>query len=295
MFRIDRSLVKVSRHKPQIFDTEKTDSPPGDDAHEELPHDSDTESEHIGDETQDALPHEPSPVTDEVVEILAQEKLNEYMMIAELEMQEKAQALIDDARVQAAQIELAAREDAEEARKEGWQEGYTEGAAEGKLSFDDKLKECEETLEEKLKTDDRQLKSVLEELYAEQERISAETEAEIVRLSLEVVKKIIGPAEEELGTVFTSLVKNTLRQMSTEGKIIIRIGPKEYERFFSSGVANIELDNGIVVTATVMKDLNMDENELIIDSDEGTVNASIDLQLEYVKIAFERANQYEPD
>jgi flagellar assembly protein FliH len=287
LFRIDRSLVKVSRHKPQSFGIENIDALSGDD--------SETDSEYIGDELHDALPSDPLPTVDEVAEILAQEKLNEYMMIAELEMQEKAQALIDDARVQAAQIELAAREDAEEARKEGWQEGYTEGVAEGKRSFDDKLKECDETLEEKLHIDDKQLKSVLEELYVEQERISAETEAETVRLSLEIVKKIIGPAEEELGTVFTSLVKNTLRQMSTDGKIIIRIGPKEYERFFSSGVANIELDSGIVVTATVMKDLNMDENELIIDSDEGTVNASIDLQLEYVKIAFERANQYEPD
>ena len=279
MFRIDRSLVKVSRHKPQSFGTEDTETPPGDD--------SDFDSELMGGDTlQDP---------EEIAETLAQERLEEYIRTIEQEMQEKAQALIDDARVQVAQIELAAREDAEEARKEGWQEGYAAGVEEGKRSFDDKLRECDEALREKLEHDDRQLRVVLEEIYNEQERISAETEDETVRLSLEIVKKIIGPAEEELGTVFTSLVKNTLRQMSTDGKIIIRIAPKEYERFFSSGVANIELDNGIVVTATIMKDLNMGENELIIDSDEGTVNASIDLQLEYVKIAFERANQYEPD
>jgi flagellar biosynthesis/type III secretory pathway protein FliH len=92
-----------------------------------------------------------------------------------------------------------------------------------------------------------------------------------------------------------SLIKNTLRQITTEGKIVIRVGPEEYERFFSSGAATIDLDSGVTVSATVIKDLSMEEGDLIVDSDEGTINGGINSQLEYVKIAFERANEYEPD
>ena len=111
----------------------------------------------------------------------------------------------------------------------------------------------------------------------------------------EIVRKIINPPAEELDDVFISLIKNALRQMSTDGKIVIRVGAAEYERFFSSGAAEIELDSGITVKATVLRDVSLNDGDCIIDTDDVTINAGIDSQLQYVKIAFERANQYEPD
>ena len=281
MFRIDRSLVQVSGHKIKDFSADLENK----DAENEQGYSQD--SEYLLDESAFGLDLGPSE--------LAMEMFDEYVEKAEQEMQGKAKSLINDAKVEAAQILLNAREEVDEERKRGWQEGYSEGVEEGKRSYDDKVQSCEEALAEKVKADDEALKNVFDELYREQERIISESEEETVNLALEIVKKIIRPAEEELGTVFTSLVKNTLQQMSTDGKIVIRVGPTEYERFFSSGAAVIELDSGIKVSATVMKELTMNEGDLIIDSDEGTVNASIDSQLEYVKIAFERANQYEPD
>jgi len=83
--------------------------------------------------------------------------------------------------------------------------------------------------------------------------------------------------------------------MPTEGKIVLRVGSKEYERFFSSGAATLELDSGITVNASVIRDVSLNEGDLIIDTDDVTVNAGLDSQLQYVQIAFERANQYEPD
>ena len=115
------------------------------------------------------------------------------------------------------------------------------------------------------------------------------------------VTKIVGLAVEatgpssKIGDIFTPLIKNALRQMSTDGKIIIRVGPTEYERFFSSGAAVIELDSGVTVTATILRDLALEEGDCIIDTEDVTVNAGIASQLNFVKISFERANQYEPD
>jgi len=283
LFRIDRSLVNVSRHKVMNFDAKNKDKDKGKD--EESTGDPDFDPHLEPDPELDSVPaHPPAPDPTE----LAEEMLREYISAAEQELQEKAEAVLNNAKTEAAQILIETRDEIEEEKNRGFQEGYIEGVAEGKQSYEEKT-------QEKIAADDKVLKNVLDEIYNEQERIKTETESGTIELAIEIVKKIIAPAEDELGTVFTSLIKNALRQMSSDGKIVIRVGPDEFERFFSSGAATIELDSGVTVSATVMKDLTMNEGDLIIDSDEGTVNAGIDSQLEYVKIAFERANQYEPD
>ena len=89
--------------------------------------------------------------------------------------------------------------------------------------------------------------------------------------------------------MFTSLIKNALRQVSTDGKIVIRVGPVEYERFFSSGSAVIELGSGVAVTASVLRDVTLEEGDCIIDTDDMTVNAGLESQLKYVELAFKEA------
>ena len=221
-------------------------------------------------------------------ESYAEDAVNEYINAAKSETEAKIEAILEKAREQAAHIIFEAREDAEEEHKRAWQEGYQEGTDEGKRVYDEKTAA-------KIQEDDETLKRVLDEIYEERERIYAGMETEVTNLSLEIVRKIINPAEEALGDVFTSLIKNALRQMSTDGKIVLRVGPAEYERFFSSGAATIELDSGVTVRASVLRDVSLQEGDLIIDTDDVTINAGIDSQLQFVQLAFERANQYEPE
>ena len=257
MFRIDRRLVNLGSMKVNRFDAEEI---PEVDAEGEVP---------------DAAAS-------------AEAVVNEYLTTARNETEAKINEILENARNEAEKIIMDARDEAEEEKKRAWQEGFDEGSKEGKLSYDEKITE-------KIRKDDETLKRVLDEIYDERERTYKELEDETVGLAIEIVRKIINPAEEALGDIFTSLIKNALRQMSTDGKIVIRVGAAEYERFFSSGAAVIELDSGITVKASVIRDVSLNEGDLIIDTDDVTVNAGIESQLQYVKLAFERANQYEPD
>ena len=257
MFRIDRRYVKLAGTK---FNTLSTDENPEADAEGEFP---------------DAAAS-------------AEAMVNEYLSAAEAEAAAMAKEVLDNAHDEAAKIIVSARDDAEIECKRGWEEGFTKGSQEGKRAFEEKLAE-------KIRSDDDMLKRVLDEIHAERERSYNEMENEVTSLALEIVRKIINPAEDELSGVFTSLIKNALRQMSTDGKIVIRVSPAEYERFFSSGAAVIELDSGATVTASVLRDVSLDGGDCIIDMEDITVNAGINSQLQYVKLSFERANQYEPD
>ena len=208
----------------------------------------------------------------------------EAKKIAELKARLRAERIIEDARKEAAAIVLTSRECAEEERRRAWQEGYAEGAEEGR-------RVCTEKYEQKQKEDEETLKKVLEEVYEERKRTYEGLEDKIIALSLDIVKKIWDPAEEALGGVYESLIRNALKQIAPEGKIIIRVSSAEYERFFSSGTAFFELDKGVKVTAAVLRDASLEPGDCIIDTEDETVNAGLDTQLKFIKIAFNRADE----
>jgi len=259
LFRIDRRNVKISGTIYNKFDADEKEKPEVD-AEGEVP-DAATSAETL---------------------------VNEYLSAAEKEIQEQKEAILDKAREEASQIIWDARDEVEEERQKAWQEGFQDGSEKGKSEYDEKIAE-------KIRKDDESLKRVLDEMYDERERTYKELEEETINLSLEIVRKIINPAEEELNNVYTSLIKNALRQMSTDSKIVLRVGATEYERFFSSGAAEIELDSGVTVKASVLRDVSLDDGDLIIDTEDVTINAGMESQLQYVELAFERANQYEPE
>jgi len=216
------------------------------------------------------------PIDDAVVlskaEIAAQKIINNAEM--------KAGQMIMDARNEIAALLLSAKEQAEEDRRRAWQEGFAEGAEEGRRSFD-------EQLEEKTRLDDLSLRSVLDEINSELTRTYSELEKEVVSLALKIVRKMISPAEEQLGSLYEPLIKNALKKLNIDKKIIIRVSPVEYERFFPSGNAVFELDSGAKVTASVLRDVSLGDGDCIIDYEDGAVNAGFDSQLNYIRLAFD--------
>ena len=262
MFRIDRRFVKLTASKANKLGADKKSE--------------------VGAEGED------TEAATSVEDMNNSYSMADMMYQAQSQAEEQMQEIIDEANEKAALIIEAAQDEIEEERKKAYDEGFAEGDREGKLVYETKL-------EEQLKQNNESLKNVLDEIARERENTLIELEEEIVNLSIEIVKKIINPADDELNNVYTSLIKNALRQMPTDGKFIIRVAPSEYEKYFSSGSAAIELDSGIIVNASIMRDVSLEDGDCVIDTDDVTVNAGLESQLKYVKLAFERANQYEPD
>ncbi|MCL2078525.1 MAG: FliH/SctL family protein [Oscillospiraceae bacterium] len=217
----------------------------------------------------------------------AEDMVNMYRSAAERELGERADAIIAEARDKAEQILSEADMSAEEIRNKAYDDGFAEGDRKGRSEHDKKLRE-------QLAENEETLKNVLDEIACERQKVADELHEELASLAIEIVRKIINPAEEELGNVYTSLIKNAMRQMLTDSKMVIYVGAREYERYFSSGSAKITLDSGVTVTASVVKDAGLSDGDLLIDADDVTVNAGLNSQLKYVELAFQRANQYEP-
>jgi len=260
LFRIDRNLVNLGATRfVQMDDGE------------------DTEAGAVGESLSAAVSENYMAQAQTQAKAQAQELLGK----AEAEAKAKAEQLIQDALDEIAHMTITARDEAEESRRLAWQEGYSEGAEEGRRSYDDQLAE-------KIREDDDMLKRVLSEIYDERERTYSGLEDEVVGLALEIVRKVINPAEEAIGGVFESLIRNALKQIAPDGKVIIRVSPAEYERFFSAGAATIELESGATLKASVLRDASLGGGDCIIDTENETVNAGLNSQLKYIAIAFEK-------
>jgi len=210
---------------------------------------------------------------------LAQVQMHNMLAQAKAEAEQQAKQIVDNARDEAAVIMLNAQEQAEQECSRAFQEGYAEGVQEGKRLYDERLAV-------KINEDDEVLKRVLREIYDEMKRMYDGLEEESVGLAIEIVRKVIAPAEEAVGGVFESLIRNALRQITPDGKIIIRVSPTEYDRFFSSGSSTIALDNDVVVAASVIRDATLAGGDCIIDAENETINAGLSSQLKYIALAF---------
>ena len=252
MFRIERRLVNLGAARSVRVDSKKRAAT-----------DATDDTEVVAEDDFDAPFFDPA--------VNAQEILDDA--------KDRAAKIIEDAREEVAQIMLAAREEAEETQRQAWNEGYSKGAEEGKRSYD-------EQLSQKILENEESLKSVIKELHDERVHTFSKLEKDVAGLSLEVVKKIINPSEEALGGVFESLIRNALKQILPDGKIVLRVGMADYDRLFSSGNAVFELEGGVSVTASVIRDASLNEFDCVIDADNSTVNAGLDTQLKLIELAF---------
>ena len=206
-------------------------------------------------------------------DISAQELLSEARAAAE--------KILADAHEEAASIIISGKEQAEEDCRKAWEDGYADGAAEGKHSFDDELAR-------QIQDNEESLKRVIAEIHAERELTYSTLENDVVSLALAIVKKVINPADENIAGAFESLIKNALKQIAPDAKIMLRVSPADYDRYFSSGNTVLELEGGVKVTASVLKDTSLSDFDCIIDQDNATVNVGLDTQLQQIELAFSK-------
>lgn len=201
----------------------------------------------------------------------AEEDYERYLKISE--------ELVLKATQEAGKLMRQAEQDVLDIRAQGYKEGFEAGQAEAREQF----------LAQEQK-DASAIRELLQNMGNSWEALFADVEQDFIELCLETVKKIINLAMEKDDTIFESLIKNALRHMKREGKITIRIGSREYERFFAEGSAVFVLGDE-AVNAIMVNDPMLPDGGCIIESDAGTVNAGIDSQLKYLTLSFDKAGK----
>lgn len=177
-------------------------------------------------------------------------KASQYMVLCQ------AESLLDEARERAGMIVAQAEKQAEEIKEKGYQDGLAQG---------------------KLEMSEQMILNVANTVnYFES------IERRVVHIVMEAVNKVMGsiPSEE----LIVSVVKNALAAKRNQKQITVRVSPEELDTVRGK-LGEITAEFPSISFVEVESDARLSKGGCILESEIGTVDASIDVQLEALRRA----------
>lgn len=210
-----------------------------------------------------------SPVVNDEEKIAADEKQKKEDTIKNAKIE--AERIINAARQQAdstlssAEEKIAAK--MREASQKAQEEGYKHGESLAKKDYQDLISEAEE------------LKQKAKEIYS---NTVASLENDMVEIILQVARKVIGTELTQNKDVILGLVRNAVSGTSPTDKISIRVCAENYDYVIENKERILEGFKW-VRDFEIIKDSALTKGECLLDTGFGTIDSSIETQLQAVE------------
>ncbi|MDE5778088.1 MAG: hypothetical protein K2I10_06220 [Lachnospiraceae bacterium] len=217
--------------------------------------------------------------TEELSGLLAEpsEQLRKVADKILLSAKQEAEEIVSKAHYEAEQLRATAYEELESlkaaTKEEGYQAGYEEGQTAVKSKFDAMMKELEQKEQEF-------------ELYMtkRKEELVKTTEVKMVELLCQLIPSITGVVIENQKDVLFYIINTAMQDLENSKHFVVRVSPKDYENLFEKKEdiygalnPNIEIE--------IFEDSKLSDLQCIIETDNGIVDVSLDVQLDNLKKA----------
>ena len=186
---------------------------------------------------------------------------------------EEAENLLVNARIDAARVLADANATAEQIRTEAYRAGYTEGRQEA-------LRISEETVREY----ENAFAQLVAQTNAHLEELDKELEKNVLLLSFSIAKKIVNIQLEKNDIVFEQLLRRTIQLHQSGERFVIRLNPREFERFFAQGTEQLRSELKCA-PFQVISDSAIAQGGLMLESSDGIYRTGIDAQFSKLKAA----------
>jgi len=182
--------------------------------------------------------------------------------------QAKAQALLDEAAVQAQQLKAQARAEGEREGKaqghnEGHQAGLEQGRSEGLAGYSEKT---------------ASFQAILLALQAEKEGYLADRELLIVELATRMAAKILAREADTRPDHVQHLLKQAIRRLADKSRLVVTLSPQDLEKV-EQAKASGDLDLAGVKQIEFLADERLLPGGLRVQSGKQTLDAALDSQL----------------
>lgn len=188
------------------------------------------------------------------------------------------EAVLQQAREQAENLLLEAKERAkvieEAAKQDGYRDGYKDGYQSGK-------QEAERELGALIRAQSEDAKRVFEKLEAYKQDLYQDLMDNVLRLSFDIAEKIINVNLERDDLIYKEIAKRAISALESSSKVTLRVSPSEYDRFFGEGGQWLSDELGGLPLEVVCDPL-MEQGGCIAESDDGVVNAGVRDQLQKI-------------
>ncbi|SHI80459.1 flagellar assembly protein FliH [Geosporobacter subterraneus DSM 17957] len=196
-------------------------------------------------------------------------------------MQDKLQALEDEiqdrlrnAATEAEKIIQEAYENAKQIYQNAKIEGYEEGKKEG---YEDGKSEADYLIQEALQ--------IKEALQRSKREAAKDFEKELVDLVIETVEKILYERVEDSYETIIGLIKLGLEKCTYTDSLVIRVSPEDYAYAISARPKILSLAENID-DIQIKQDAAFKKGSCVIDTISGSIDSSIETQLNQIKELF---------
>lgn len=158
-------------------------------------------------------------------------------------------------------------------------------------SFEKGLAEGKNLAERGLFNVFRALRTSSETIHALREKVLRESEDEILKLIMLVARKVILREVSQNRDILTAVVRHAIAGLSERDEITVRLNPDDYA-LVTTGRENL-LNNELASERLHIKpDPSVQSGFCLVDTEMGTINASVDAQLDeiYRRLLEERGN-----
>lgn len=182
-----------------------------------------------------------------------------------------AKSIRDDAVLKAAQIVSDAKAEAdairEAAREEGYKTGYEEGSMEAMKKADEYIEGLNKEQEEFLARNNIEIENGI-----------ADTREKLIDFTCNIIEKMTGILVNDYKSVMLHMINNALNETETSRMFVIKVSESaytyisdNYDRLVGAGNPNINIE--------VYGDSKLDVNQCIIETDNGIIDLSMDVQV----------------
>jgi len=205
------------------------------------------------------------------------------------EAEKSASEVIEQAKAEAQEILEQAHGEKEEiqnkAKDQGFEKGYQEGHQEGFQAGE--LKGYEEE-----KTYIQEAKDIKKQAYIDRDTLAKELEESIIDLSIKAIEKVIEKELEKDHELLLKLIGNGLKKSTYTETLIIRVSEEDFDLIDVNKNKIYMMTEGID-DIQIKVDHSFQKNEIIIETQSGTINAGLKTQIEQIHKAFKDLLQSE--
>lgn len=213
----------------------------------------------IEEKTDDESDEAEGKENDPSVEAMLNESADMARAIKE-EAEAAARSIIEEAELKAEEIRKAAE-------KEGFEQGLRDGKAEAAAQNEEYLAELHEKQE--------QLAAISEQKV---EEFCDDAEAKLVDFTCEIIKKFTGILVDDYKPVIIHMINEALNGEETGKNVVIKV-PEESYTYINDNKERISLAANPAVTLEIFADAKLTNRECIIETDNGIIDLSMDIQV----------------
>ena len=190
----------------------------------------------------------------------------------------EAEAMLAQARAEAAELLEDAQIQAEALREAAWQEGHHQGRTEARAAVETELRAAWDARADALRAE---MDGLVAQIGAAREALWAQQEPEMVALALDIARQVVKTEVTQNPEVVRALIANAVRRITDKDNVRVRVSLTDAPRVKEMRQDLMDLMDGLR-HLEIVDDRRVGEGGCVIETNAGTIDAKIETQLSEV-------------